>query len=74
MILEYDDVIGENTLLSKPVYSAVTLYLLNFIVFTSDKPTDLNYKNIMSVILSSVRFNKVIKAIIAFMTFKITVI
>ena len=50
------------------------LYVLNFIVCTSDKPTDLNYKNVMSVILSSVRFNKVIKAIIAFMTFKITVI
>ena len=48
MILEYDDVIGENTLLSKPV--AVTLYLLNFIVFTSDKPIKLIcvIKNVVS--------------------------
>ena len=56
MILEYDAVNGENTLLSKPVYSAVSLYLLNFIIFTSDKPIDLYYKK-LSVILSSVRFN-----------------
>ena len=48
LTLEYDDANGENTLLSKPVYSAVTLYLLNFIVFTSDKPIDLYHKNVVS--------------------------
>ena len=48
LTLEYDDANGENTLLSKPVYSAVTLYLSNFIVFTSDKPIDLYYKNVVS--------------------------